>query len=177
MAKLSIFPTSHTFTERSYHEIQQPYSYGGFLELRNGTDTGTHLGVDITVNDDKEICVTTPVSGMVYHVMYDSKDSTSWGGRVIIKTSIPDYPYILYGHLDKKDLPAVGTLLSVGDVVGYLAPVGANGSWFRHLHIQQMSQLFIDFFSCELEELDGYGHDPEEDFDRLVCDPIKLISC
>ncbi len=100
MTHLSIFPGCK-FTERNYREIQQKYSYGGFLELRDGIDTETHLGIDISVTDDSDISVITPIGGVMYHVMYDSKDN--------------------------------------------------------------------------LEELDGYGYDPEEGFSKLVCNPITLI--
>ena len=107
--------------------------------------------------------------------MYDNTNDMSWGGRVIVKTNINGYPYILFGHLDENRLPKVGDILQKGETIGYLGQVGKNGTWFKHLHIQQMSQLFIDFFSDELENIDGYGQDPSEDFSKIVCDPITLL--
>jgi hypothetical protein len=176
----NIFPQEFEFKHRKYTDVSRPYSYGGFLEHRTGTDNGVHLGLDITIPAQAQAqaqSVLCPAPCTVFHTMFDNTNINSWGGRVIMRLDQSNpYPYLLYGHLDGHKLPNINEHLQTGDTVGYIANVGNNGSWFRHLHVQQMSQLFIDFFCDNLCDIDGYGHDTLEDFTKLVCNPLDLIS-
>ena len=143
-----------------------PFSFGGFLEARNGIDTGRHLGIDISVEqDEKDVDVFAPSNGMeVFDVFYDSKDQRNgWGGRVIfrMKDEYKGCRFLIVGHLE---------------VFAKLATIGHSGTWWRHLHVQLSSELHLKYFADDLESLDGYCHDLEEDVSSLVSDPTDLVT-
>jgi len=97
-----------------------------------------HVGVDIIV--PKGTPVYAPYSGEISHVLYeDCKGGYGW----IIALKVDNF-YLLFGHLAKEGLPAVGDTVSPGDVIGMVGDFNENGNWFHHIHFQAMSQEGID---------------------------------
>lgn len=175
--KFNIFPTlKHIdFTHTTYDNINN-FTFGGYLENRNGLDTGKHLGIDISVNPGTEI--TVPCDCKVIDVYMDKTANNGWGTRIIFQLDKPflNCDYLIYGHLAHSSLPKIGDNIKCGDIVGKVANLEESGTWFPHIHIQLITSKFFSFFINDLENLDGYCHDYNEDVSSLVADPIGLIS-
>lgn len=162
-------------------------TYGGFGENRiqiwkgfeQGVNKMTHLGVDIN-NLLAGTMVISCWQGTIHHIMQDRTRFNGWGGRVIMKLSNgivhnnTVFQYVMFGHLNPDVLPEVGIEVDPGDAIGLIGDPTENGGWFQHLHLQLMSQEFIDLHQ-DLDSIDGYDftHDIEE-LDRFVCDPALL---
>lgn len=152
--------------------------YGGFLEDRTQLwdgfeptmDKMIHLGVDFELPVNH--LLKAHVNCKVIHVLDDQTKWNGWGGRVILDCYKDDkFPFLLIGHLDGTYLPHVGTELMTGDVIGRVADGNYNGGWFPHIHVQQMSRMFIDLYE-NLNVVDGYD---SKDQSRHLVDPTDLI--
>lgn len=157
------------------------HSYGGFQEDRTVLWDGfekdakrmIHLGVDFN-NLDAGEAVIVPFDVELIHYYRDNTLFNGWGGRLIFKildSQHEKYPYILLGHLDPNSIIAK-RIFKAGEMVGVVGDWHNNGGWFRHLHVQQMSSMFVDLYKHDLKLLDGYAFDalnPEH-----VCDPTPL---
>ena len=164
-------------TAKICRSLQAYYGYGGFGEDRTELwksigETGIHIGVDFNgLEKDEKIHAIDDCK--VFHVFRDESKMNGWGGRVITRSSSPNSRYVLYGHLHPESLPKEGASLKKGDLIGTLAEADKNGGWFRHLHLQVMTQKFIDRFAGKLEEIDGYAKvlpPPDE-----VIDPLTIV--
>ena len=159
--------------------------FQGFLEMNDPQDerknSGRHLGVDIALPDNVPIKVVCPVDrAVVFHAFFDPSRFNGWGGRVILdlgaEHTYQDCRYLIMGHLAKSGLPKKGDVFRKGDKIANLAELDQAGSWFRHLHVQLASEMHLKFFpGDEIEELDGYCHDPDEDVSILTADPTGLL--
>lgn len=162
-------------------------TYGGFgenrIQLWRGFERNavkmTHLGVDLN-NLPAGTTVISLWYGTIHHIMRDRTVFNGWGGRVILKLrngivhNGVTFNYVMFGHLKPDVLPAVGTEIQPGDRIGFIGDPSENGGWFPHLHLQVMSQAFIDLHP-NLDNLDGYDFTRDiEELGRFVCDPILL---
>jgi murein DD-endopeptidase MepM/ murein hydrolase activator NlpD len=154
------------------------YSYGGFLENRTGkfgNEPMIHLGIDITVPVGTFVKV--PSSCIVIHIMNDNLQSLGWGSRIVFKLEqeFDGSMYMIYGHLGNINVN-VGDKLEAGDIIGEIGNELVNGGWFPHLHVQLVNPELIKFYPIEdLDDMDGYCHDLEEDYRIYVSDPSPLI--
>lgn len=187
--KFNIFPgtidAQHIeFKRTDYDNIKNNLSYGGFLEKRIGIDNGVHLGVDISV--DPKTSITVPCACTVADVYIDKNElvekqlapqAQGWGGRIIFKldNSYDGCDYLIYGHLGHSLLAKIGDKVVPGDIVGHVAELDESGTWFPHVHVQLITKKFYSMFEDDLENIDGYCHDMDEDVSSLVSDPIGLI--
>jgi murein DD-endopeptidase MepM/ murein hydrolase activator NlpD len=158
-------------TISGYLEVNSPHS-----ERRN---SGRHLGLDIAMPEEGIIPVLCPEEATVYHSFHDRSEFNGWGGRVILElqNEFQGCKYLILGHLDKS-LPKRGQQFKKGEKIAQLALLQDSGSWFRHLHVQFCSELHLKFFPLatgEIEELDGYCHDLDEDVSLLTSDPTKYL--
>jgi len=151
------------------------YTYGGFGEERTLLWEGfekdaahmVHLGVDFN-NLPPGQAVAALESGSVVYVYADPTKFNGWGGRVIVRSTTGDR-YVLYGHLQHSGLPRLGAKVVVGDVLGKIAANTENGGWFSHLHLQIMSDAYVQQFKT-LAEIDGY------DFSRAVQEIVGIVD-
>ena len=108
---------------------------------------GYHLGED--VKRDYEAPVYAPASGVVKH----NSKRENYGYVVIIEHKLPDGNYVcsVLGHLREGGRVSVGTVVSKGQLVGYLSSVPEEtGYTFIHLHFGIRSGRYS-------EELDPDG--------------------
>lgn len=148
-------------------------TYGSYLEDRtrlwaglypmNGANNRlVHLGVDIN-NVRVGQAVASLTDGVVFHVLNDVSDRTGWGGRVLVRSTSGRAPkgfvYLMYAHLDHR-LPAVGSPIRRGDILGYVGGPTVNGGWFPHLHLQIMSDKYLRSYAHNLNDIDGYAVSP-----------------
>lgn len=169
-----IFPTLRTtrFTLADYNNLTLG-TFGGFLEIRTGRDTGRHLGIDICV--DPGTLVTVPCQCTLIDQYSDQTINNGWGGRLIFKLSGAPL-YLIYGHLEHSETLQIGRVFREGEIIGQTSSDSPSGTWFPHLHVQIITDELYLFYRDDLSELDGYCHDLDEDLSKLVVDPISLIT-
>jgi hypothetical protein len=160
--------------------------FEGFLEVNHAPhserrNSGRHLGLDIAMPEEGDFAVLCPEEqAKVFHSFHDRSEFNGWGGRVILElqNEFQSCKYLILGHLDPKSLPKIGKKFKKGEQIAQLALLNDSGSWFRHLHVQFCSELHLKFFPLatgEIEELDGYCHDLDEDVSLLTSDPTKYL--
>ena len=102
---------------------------------------GYHLGEDVKRN--YEAPVYAPANGIVKH----NSKRTNYGYVVIIEHKLPDGNYVcsVLGHLREKGRADVGTVVSKGQLVGYLSSIPEEtGYTFTHLHFGIRNGRYID---------------------------------
>lgn len=150
-------------------------TYGGFGENRtrlwDGFETHgddmIHLGVDfnnLTVGEQ----VASLTKGTVVDIWKDDSKLNGWGGRVVIKT---DQTYFLYGHLDPQSLLELHVSVEKGGIVGKVGSEEVNGGWFPHVHLQIMTESFVQKRHYDWRKIDGY----EKVLPEGIIDPVKFI--
>lgn len=170
-------------------------TYGGFGENRFNIWRGfepsvrkmTHLGVNLN-NLPPGALVVSCWKGVVCHTLVDTSMFNGWGGRIILKLDNPiivddvkvstryTFSYVMFGHLARGGLPPIGTIININDTIGRIGTSLENGGWFPHLHLQVMSQAYIDVHT-NMEKIDGYDFNQSiDDLKRYVCDPIELFQ-
>lgn len=98
-----------------------------------------HLGLDITAPLNTEIFSILDAEVVISE--YESGDG-NYGGMLVLKHNINDYIfYTLYGHLNVKYLPNIGTNIKKGDIIGKLGDFNENGNWFYHTHLQVLTEI------------------------------------
>lgn len=152
-------------------------TYGGFGEDRDelwfgANEPAIHLGVDFNNLPAKQ-SVRSLTDGKVVHVMRDLDKVNGWGGRVIIFDPQRRI-YILYGHLDHKNLPIVDSIIKCGDEIGKIGDETENGGWFWHLHLQPMAEDYVKPFlaSDTMHLIDGYA--PKQ-LPTGILDPMSIF--
>ena len=186
--KFNIFPNllHLEFKQADYDNIKNNLTYGGFLEKRSGIDNGVHLGVDITIDPKTSVSVPCPCTVVDVYIDTNKENGwvenqpmhlNGWGGRIIFKLddSYDECDYMIYGHLGSSLLVNKGDKVVPGDIVGHVAQLDESGTWFSHIHIQLITKKFYLMFENDLENIDGYCHDMDEDVSNLVSDPCSLI--
>lgn len=145
--------------DRLHAEVGAP-TYGGWMEQREWMWSGsymdadenyTHLGIDVYLH--RNTTIQLPFATRVINSFYNEDDEVGWGGRITLQRN-EESPAIILGHLE-PELPAVGTHLAAGEVIGRLATWPRNGNVFEHLHIQLVATQSIP--EINWQELDGYG--------------------
>lgn len=144
-------------------------TYGGFQEDRSVLWKGferdekgnplsmLHLGIDFN-NLVKGEQVKSLCHGEVFHVMHDTSEHNGWGGRLIIKDTINNR-FLLYGHLDPATMLKTKTKVVPGDIIATIGEPNVNGGWFRHLHLQIMTQEHVKQYEDREHLIDGYTFD------------------
>jgi hypothetical protein len=167
------------------------YTYGGYGEDRSDLWDGfepkmkrmIHLGLDLN-NLPVGQAVASISSGAVVHIMNDKTRVNGWGNRIII---CYDYgfiskfqpirytkSYFLYGHLDESKCPVkLGDKIKQFDIIGYIGEGKSNGGWFPHLHLQIMSEQFLEKFKT-YEEIDGYSENVDDL--KLLVNPLEFLQ-
>ena len=154
-------------------------TFGGFLEnrasfigfLEKEKNTMIHLGIDIN-NILPKTPILAPCDVTVIHVFKDTTKINGWGGRLIMKME-NSTEYLLYGHLS-HDLPDIGNEFKKGERIAVLGDITENGGWWPHLHVQCITQKFLDEYKDRLEELDGYFFE-NKNFNEYVVDPTDIV--
>jgi len=101
-----------------------------------------HLGIDIIAPAGSALY--SPFDSQVEHVEYDKGDG-NYGWFIVLRTIIKDEPiYLLFGHLARDGLAAVGTQLVKGERFGFIGDTHENGNWFHHTHLQVLTQRGFD---------------------------------
>lgn len=180
----------YTLLDNISHQ-KEFYTYGGFGEDRTDLWHGfepdakkmIHLGVDL--NNLKVGQLVGSISdGVVVDVFVDPNKFNGWGGRVIVKSPFlmvnknicpeDENVYILYGHLQAEDLPRLGSIVKMGDVIGKIASGDSNGGWFEHLHLQIMLERYVKRFKT-YREIDGYDFYSTDILKELL-DPMTVLE-
>lgn len=137
--------------------------------------TMLHLAVDVN-NLEPGTPVLSPCDNMrVIHRMVDESKTNGWGGRVILEiqenSKVIGSPqqqskselsspgtnprkFLLLGHLDPSTLPKVDMHFLKGDVIAHIGDESVNGGWFPHVHVQLMTQKFLDKLTDKWDEID-----------------------
>jgi murein DD-endopeptidase MepM/ murein hydrolase activator NlpD len=102
-----------------------------------------HLGLDVIVP------LATPLHAPLDAVVAESGYETgegNYGGYVLLKHANPGFAtfYSFYGHLCRDRLPAAGQIFSAGAPFAAIGDYHENGNWFRHTHIQVITQKGLD---------------------------------
>ncbi len=156
------------------------FSYGGFLEDRSNiwrnqynkkTGAFIHLGVDFNVPEGTKVAL--PKKAVVEHIMIDKDQNGGWGGRVIFKIE-GEENYILFGHLNKNISLKKGDVVEAGEIFAEVGRIDENGGWFPHLHVQMMSDEFMELFKENLAKIDGYAKEKDLIL-KYVINPMKYI--
>lgn len=128
------------------------YSYGGYMEDRTKFLRGhyfdpdkpiIHLGVDYWVPQDSWVHL--PKKGRLVLLEQHPDQYGGWGGRAVYEI---DGLWVIFAHLYNL-IGQVDRIYNSTIRIGQVAPVGKNGGWFPHLHIQ----CCRDYNTCE----DGYS--------------------
>ena len=102
------------------------------FNVYNSDFGGYHLGEDVLRSS--EVPVYAPANGVVKH----NSQRTSYGYVVIIEHQLPDGSYVtsVLGHLRNEGRASIGSVVSKGQIVGYLSSDSTeNGGYsFTHLH-------------------------------------------
>lgn len=152
------------------------YTWGGFGEDRSELWKGfepdrarmIHLGIDFN-NLPYAQLVASIIDGTVVDIWNDPSAFNGWGIRVMIRSANTRYVY-LYGHLAPTKVQ-VGDIVSAGQIVSHLAPPDRNGGWFPHLHLQVMTDEYLDGFSS-YRDVDGYEFARQVDEIPGLMDPL-----
>jgi murein DD-endopeptidase MepM/ murein hydrolase activator NlpD len=137
------------------------YTYGGFGEDRTklwnnfGYPVPTlHLGVDFN-NLPPGQPVASLSDGVVVDMWEHEAKFDGWGGRVVVRD--PQGVHYMYGHLQPSSLPHPESIVGKGQIVGLIGGPTENGGWFPHLHLQIMTEEFIQAQpSRNWRLIDGY---------------------
>ena len=120
-----------------------------------------HLGLDIIVPLGTPLHA--PLAATVEACSYESGEG-NYGGNVLLRHESSDFEtfYSLYGHLERKTLPAPGTLFRSGDIFAHIGDFSDNGNWFYHTHLQVITEkgLKKGYYSkgyCSSDELATIG--------------------
>ncbi len=120
--------------------------------------TGYHTGVDVEYGDVQgDVIVSAIADGTVVL----SKRATGYGGVIAIEHTISDKRIIaIYGHLDPKSLPTVGTSVKMGNKIGILGDgeTQETDGERKHLHFGLSISLGVDIrgYVQQKEELAGW---------------------
>jgi 4-aminobutyrate aminotransferase-like enzyme/Ser/Thr protein kinase RdoA (MazF antagonist) len=120
-----------------YLEDRRVYDTAAYETELPGERRTVHLGVDVFLAAGEPILA--PLDGVV-------RDSAlrpaarDYGGVVLLEheTAGGVRFHTLYGHL-AAELPAPGTRIARGDVIGRIGREDENGGWEPHLHLQLLS--------------------------------------
>ena len=168
------------FNDAVYNRIHKAknasWSVGGYLEDRsNGLDKYPqmreqkryyHLGVDI--NFEKGTKVLAPLDGVIVRSDYEPGVG-NYGGFFVLKCVENETTfYLLFGHLERLSLPAVGSEVKAGMALAKIGDFHENGGWYQHLHLQVLTEKayeegWVSKGYCALEEIPGlnkYAPDP-----------------
>ena len=135
------------------------FSYGGYLEDRKDLWRGhyhapgqmMHLGVDYNVPAGTEVYC--PERIVVAEFLRDPDQRGGWGGRLVLRNSRREH--LVLAHLGQIKLPAPGTMIYIGELLGYVGESFENGGWYPHLHVQcvrKPSEL-VDGYAAESSSL------------------------
>ena len=120
-----------------YLEDRDIYDSAAFATELPGERRTVHLGVDVFLDAREPILA--PLDGVVRDSAHRPA-ARDFGGVVLLDHATPDGLtfHTLYGHLS-AELPAPGTRLARGDVIGIVGTAEENGGWAPHLHMQLLS--------------------------------------
>jgi 4-aminobutyrate aminotransferase-like enzyme/Ser/Thr protein kinase RdoA (MazF antagonist) len=120
-----------------YLEHRRLYDSDAFATELPGERRTLHLGVDVALDPGEPVLA--PLDGVVRDSEFRPA-RRDFGGVVLLSHETPDGTtfHTLYGHLT-AELPAPGTRLARGDVIGHVGAEHENGGWPPHLHLQLLS--------------------------------------
>jgi len=130
-----------------------------------------HLGLDIIVPLGTPLY--TPLPAKVVASGYEAGEG-NYGGNVLLRHESPKFQtfYSLYGHLNKKTLPSLGTLFSAGEAFAQIGDFHENGNWFYHTHLQVITEKGME----QGYQFKGYGSAENlADMDALCPAPLLLF--
>ncbi|MDM8536996.1 peptidoglycan DD-metalloendopeptidase family protein [Desulfobacterales bacterium HSG17] len=102
-----------------------------------------HLGLDIIVPLDTPLHA--PLDATIKESGYEQGEG-NYGGHVLLMHDSPNFEtfYSFYGHLNKENLPGIGTKFKAGDEFARIGDFHENGNWFYHTHLQVITQKGLD---------------------------------
>lgn len=136
------------YIQAELHKHNKRRAVSGYLENRTSLlrkyhqmvseNRVYHLGVDVTGSPGSEIYA--PLSGEVIESFYEEGDG-NYGGLAVMKHEVNGCAfYSLYGHLNVKSLPKVGSVIEKGEMIGKIGDFKENGNWFHHVHLQVFTE-------------------------------------
>lgn len=136
------------YIQAELHKHNKRRAVSGYLENRTSLlrkyhqmvseNRVYHLGVDVTGSPGSEIYA--PLSGEVIESFYEEGDG-NYGGLAVMKHEVNSCAfYSLYGHLNVKSLPKVGSVIEKGEMIGKIGDFKENGNWFHHVHLQVFTE-------------------------------------
>lgn len=130
-----------------------------------------HLGLDVIVPLGTPLHA--PLAATVRESGYEAGER-NYGAHVLLMHESPyfDTFYSFYGHLNRKQLPDVGTKVKAGEPFAYIGDFHENGDWFYHTHLQVMTekgleQGYLSKGYCAAEDL--------SEMDELCPSPLSLF--
>ncbi len=167
------------FIDDTHEKYNLDFSYGGWMEDRSFIWKGgylekdkkfNHLGIYINVPSGTEICA--DFKAEVVKTDDDYPLDGGWGPHVILK-HLSKPIYILYAHLEEKNLCKIGDILESNTIFAKVGHAPINGNWFPHVHIQTISPDYYDYLEKNngWENFDGYGF-----LNNIKSDSIKHID-
>ena len=120
-----------------YLEDRLFYDSDAFVTELPGERRTLHLGVDVFLDAGEPILA--PLDGVVRDSAHRPA-RRDFGGVVLLdhETAAGVPFHTLYGHLT-AELPARGTRIARGSVIGHVGGPEENGGWAPHLHLQLLS--------------------------------------
>jgi 4-aminobutyrate aminotransferase-like enzyme len=130
-------PPSSTRAIGRYLEDRSVYDSDAYATELPGERRTLHLGVDVFLPAGEPVLA--PLDGVVRDSAFRPA-ARDFGGVVLLDHATPDGTtfHTLYGHLT-AELPAPGTRVARGDVIGRLGAEHENGGWAPHLHLQLLT--------------------------------------
>jgi 4-aminobutyrate aminotransferase-like enzyme/Ser/Thr protein kinase RdoA (MazF antagonist) len=153
-----------------YLEDRRVYDSDAYETELPGERRTLHLGVDVFLDPGEPVLA--PLDGEVRDSAFRPA-LRDYGGVVLLDHRTPDGVtfHSLYGHL-APELPAPGTRLARGDVIGRIGAEHENGGWAPHLHLQLLSTDLGD--GCAVH---GVGMLAERDlWESISPDPNLLLG-
>ncbi len=152
--------------------------YGGLWEDRQtiwrnfykSKEPLLHLGVDFN-NLAPGTSVTSLSNGVVRDVWHDTDILNGWGTRILVQDNDT---WFLYGHLSKSVCCNEGSFIREGEIVGFVGNEEENGGWFPHLHLQVMTDQFVNQFD-NLKLIDGYWCKSNKESCEGILDPMQFV--
>jgi hypothetical protein len=141
-------------------DYQQMVTEGRYYHL--GIDLNAPCGTKLYSPQDCEVAVSKYEEG-----------EGNYGGVAILRcTSETNTYYMLFGHLNPKELPATGKKLSRGEAFAEFGNMSQNGNWFYHTHLQILTQKAFD----EGWEHKGYCAEHEiATIDKYCPNPLLFV--
>jgi len=151
----------------SWYSVVWSGTYNGSNRCKG---TGGHPGVDIRVDSG------TPVLAIGSGTVHKSYDSSSWGGLVVIKHTLPNETvWSVYAHLKQRNV-SVGQTVSMGQQIGLSGGATSDPnhgtSTGPHLHFQIDKG---DIFVSPYWPATGVGS-VDTKIEANTYDPIKFIE-